>query len=180
VTGLSKLQDDFNFSYILLNGALTIDWNLDIPAVALNGEYAMDLVLDLGSQHSVSGMGNLSISMEAVLFKLHAKGLAPASGKMGVTDLEVDIGFEDFKIEFSNSYVDNSTLINWENQSGYIKRFFESLWTDESRPLITEMVRCSVDYIVNVRSHKYQLIALHIIQSLSKLIFIFRIATSFN
>jgi len=154
VTGLSKVVDELNVTYIALNGALTVDLWFEVPIVAIEGAYVMDLNFDIGSMHKISGGGNFSASTESVFFRLRATGTAPVLGKMKLESLYVDLGFSSLKINGSKGQVDE-TPINWVTIGDFFQNYMDAFWNDETQPLINEMVRCSIDHFVNVSEDNF-------------------------
>jgi hypothetical protein len=104
------------------------------------------------SEHTLKGEGSFQVSVEQVYFQLNAKGLAPiALGKLRLQELDVDLGFRDLLLEATGeAKVDDETLIDWTNVGKGVEFYFHSLWNDEVKGLVNEIVRCEIDHVVNV------------------------------
>jgi hypothetical protein len=112
----------------------------------------MDLTLELISEHTLKGEGSFQVSVEQVYFQLNAKGLAPiALGKLRLQELDVDLGFRDLLLEATGeSKVYDETVIDWTNVGKGVEFYFPSLWNDEVKGLVNEIMRCEIDHVVNV------------------------------
>jgi hypothetical protein len=104
------------------------------------------------SEHTLKGEVSFQVSVEQVYFNLNAKGLAPiALGKLRLQELDVDLGFRDLLLEATGeAKVDDETLIDWMNVAKGAEFYFHSLWNDEVKGLVNEIVRYEIDHVVHV------------------------------
>ncbi|XP_035704078.1 uncharacterized protein LOC110843257 isoform X2 [Folsomia candida] len=146
VTGLGNLEDNFELSLQL--PPYKAAWDVTIPSINVNGLYNMDLILDLGTPHSVTGSGALTASVTEVF--LHIVATLKVVGNLGVRELELDLGFKGLTLDGGEAHVDE-TPINWESVGNNLQTWFDTTWTNnpEVKGIITEAVRCSVDHVIN-------------------------------
>jgi len=149
ITGLSNITD--NFVLNLLQPPYKVSWDLSIPSVNVNGAHSLDLVLDLGSSHTLKGAGNLTASVNNVFVHVLVTLRVPLFGTIGVAALELDLGFSGLALDGGDEVHLDDTPVNWESQADNIQTWFDTFWTnnDEVKGLIVEAVRCSVDHVIN-------------------------------
>jgi len=150
VSGLSQIVDDYLATGM---GEVRVTYEVALPSFSIDTTYYADLILDVGLNHSIKGSGKLEASVEDVFFRFNATGLLPypdTSKPLALNTLDVDLGFSNLKLNADNTTVDDNTIIDWEQAATRIETLFHTIWNDEVRGTVNEMVRCSIDHVVNV------------------------------
>lgn len=126
-------------------------WDFGIPDIRLDGNYRMNLTIDLGTTKEALGEGPLTGTVDTVFLKLRANASIPLVGKIRFTGLDLDLGFSNFDLDGGDEATIGGLPINWTRASENLQIYFDTNWNDETRPLVNEMIRCSLDHLINVR-----------------------------
>jgi len=131
---------------------LTLNWTMGLPLATLSGPFTMDVDMDgpdLSEAVKFEGTGDAKGSVESVFFRMNAAGRAPAYGNMELQHLDVDLGFKNLSFALEGLNVGGQPN-NMSNIATIIQSVFNLVWTEDTRPLVNEMIRCSLNHTIAV------------------------------
>jgi len=114
--------------------------------------YQLDVILTIlsdSSAVSLFGEGELTAGGSDLFLSLHGKGRVPITGFISLTELNVDLGFKNLKFSFAGLKV-NGTTNDLGHLAGLIQSVFDIVWTDDTKAIMNEMIRCAIDDLVSV------------------------------
>lgn len=137
-------------------GKVNISLDLAIPSLsAIAADYSIEVEVLEGIEemltHTLLGSGAIDVKVDSVFLKVVASLRAPVNPALptGLPNLELDIGFQNLAIDLGETTIDEDP-ISWEELSAALQELFDSIWNDESKPVITEAARCAIDDVINV------------------------------
>jgi len=138
-------------------GGLYLNWKLDVPSLSLEATYQLRQVLNSsiltgGDEVTIEGEGDFTAGLENIFFHFEANGTG-IMDKLALNYLNVDLGFENLTAHGDNTTV-NGNPTSLDGLADSVQTIFKLVWNDETKPVINEMIRCSIDHAIRVRSER--------------------------
>jgi hypothetical protein len=139
----------------LISGRANLTYTMSVPWVTIEGPYVLKASVSASGRNEsnyyypIKADSTLTAGAGGVFVRLELYGEALSSGKMSVSELDLDLGFKILSFDPKGLMI-GGQLIDLSHLAGLVELLFEKIWTPQNKPRINEMIRCALNYTIHV------------------------------